>query len=180
MIHLRNSKLKAGLYSNGYILPYNPLGTPCLGGVTLGDCRYVKDSTWTEWDDLKAYGFVKESAEYVDRTAIYIGVMMSIFGHTITDNLKKLWFLQSEEGKRLLEGDTDILYITYMAQTLPPQVFEILQYAGVDIKRLKLIDEPTKYRAVYVPENSMISKEIRKNVGEKYYTVDYRETVLHS
>ena len=89
MIHLRNSKLKAGVYSNGYILPYNPFGTPCLGGVTLGDGRYVKDSTWTEWDDLKAYGFVKESAEYVDRTAIYIGVMMSIFGHTITDNLKK-------------------------------------------------------------------------------------------
>ena len=52
MIHLRNHKLEAGIYSNSYILPYNLLGTPCLGGVTLGDGRYVKDSTWTEWDDL--------------------------------------------------------------------------------------------------------------------------------
>ena len=158
MIHLRNRKLKAGIYSNSYILPYNLLGTPCLGGVSLGDGRYVKDSTWTEWDDLTAYGFNKSNVEYVDRTAIYIGVMMSIFGHTITDNLKKLWFLQSEEGKKLLEGETDVLCITYMAQTLSPQVFEILQYAGVDIKKLKVISKPTKYRTVYVPENSMISK----------------------
>ena len=179
MIHLRNSKLEAGVYSNSYILPYNLCRTPCLGGVTLGGGRYVKDSTWTEWDDLTAYDFNQDNVEFVERNAIYIGVMMSIFGHTITDNLKKLWFLQSEDGKKLLEGETDILYITYMAQTLPPQVFEILQYAGVDIKKLKLIDKPTKYRAVYVPGNSMISKEIKKNVGEKYYTIDFRETVLH-
>ena len=179
MIHLQNRKLEAGIYSNSYILPCNLFGTPSLGGVTLGDGRYVKDSTWTEWDDLTAYGFNKGNVEYVDRTAIYIGVMMSIFGHTITDNLKKLWFLQSEEGKKLLEGETDVLCITYMAQTLSPQVFEILQYAGVDIKKLKVISKPTKYRTVYVPENSMISKEIKKNVGEKYYTIDFRETVLH-
>lgn len=179
MIHLRNSKLEAGVYSNSYILPYNLFRTPCLGGVTLGGGRYVKDSTWTEWDDLTAYDFNQNNVEFVERNAIYIGVMMSIFGHTITDNLKKLWFLQSEDGKKLLEGETDILYITYMAQTLPPQVFEILQYAGVDIKKLKLIDKPTKYRAVYVPGNSMISKEIKKNVGEKYYTIDFWETVLH-
>ena len=66
MIHLRNRKLEAGIYSNSYILPYNLLGTPCLGGVSLGDGRYVKDSTWTEWDDLTAYGFNKSNVEYVE------------------------------------------------------------------------------------------------------------------
>ena len=99
MIHLRNRKLEAGIYSNSYILPYNLLGTPCLGGVSLGDGRYVKDSTWTEWDDLTAYGFNKGNVEYVDRTAIYIGVMMSIFGHTITDNLKNYGSYRVKKGR---------------------------------------------------------------------------------
>ena len=179
MVHLRNKEIGVTSYSNSYILPYNPLENPGIGGVTIGGGSYVKDSTLAEWDDLTAYDFNQDNVENVERNAIYIGVMMSIFGHTITYNLKKLWFLQSEEGKKLLEGETDIICISFMAQPLPSLVYEILQYAGVDIKRLKTIDKPTRYGKIYVPENSLISKEIKKNVGEKYYTIDYRNTVQH-
>ncbi len=179
MIFYKKKELEVKSYSNSYILPYNLLANPNIGGVTTGDGSFVNDSTLQEWDDLTAYEFNQNTMGCVERNAIYIGVIMSIFGHTITDNLKKLWFLQSEEGKRLLEGETDILCVSFMAQQLPLQVFEILQYAGVDIKRLKIIDKPTKYGRIYVPENSLISKEIKKNVGEKYYTVYFRNTVLH-
>lgn len=99
MIHLRNRKLEAGIYSNSYILPYNLLGTPCLGGVSLGDGRYVKDSTWTEWDDLTAYGFNKSNVEYVDRTAIYIGVMMSILGTPSLIILKNYGSYRVKKGR---------------------------------------------------------------------------------
>jgi hypothetical protein len=177
MFYLKDEDLKIEVYHDACILPYDGSKTPCGGGVVCGSQKYVKDSTLFEWDSTLAYSFMEDSVEEKQRSAIYIGVMVSIFGHCITDNLKKIWFLQTEEGKHLIKEDVDIVYITNWGQHLKPWAYDVLQSAGVDIYRLKEIEKPTRYKRIYIPDNAIISKEIKKNVGEKYYTKEFKWVV---
>ena len=177
MSYLRAENLRIRVYQDACVLPFDGSKTPCGGGVVCIDQMYVKDSTLFEWDSPLAYPLKRKCLEKRQCCAVYIGVMVPIFGHCITDNLKKLWFLQTEEGKRLIREDYDIVYITYWGQHLKPWGYDVLQSAGVDVSRLKEITKPTLYKRIYIPDNAIISKEIKKNVGEKYYTKEFKWVV---
>jgi capsular polysaccharide biosynthesis protein len=91
-----------------------------------------------------------------DAEVIFIGSMHSVYGHCITDNLKKLWYLRTPEARKILEAGGKIVYVSaWNSRDLPRHAMRILELTGVDVTKFERVSVPTRFRKVYVPENSM-------------------------
>lgn len=145
------------------------------GGVVDSKGYIVNNSRMTEIENNRQKCDIHESS-YENKNAIFIGMFMFCFGHVITDDLKKLWFLQSEEGKRLIESGAELVYLSRFGVELKPYLYHILELAGIDRTKAKLISRATKYKRIYVPENSMIRKKIG-NMDKLFYTNEFIRTV---
>lgn len=155
---------------NAVVLPF--LVGEGEGGVVDKDGKFQFNTTLNASFGDGSYSYDNEKIQYVERNAIFIGTLYSVFGHVITDDLKKLWFLHSELGKKLLEEGADVVFITWHNQKLKPYVQHILSLAGVNLEAAKCIDVPTKYKHIYVPEDSLLYWG-----GKLCYTNEYRKTI---
>lgn len=87
---------------------------------------------------------------------IYVGHLLSIWGHCITDNFRKLWFLKSAQCKQLKENGFLIYYTLHQhTNHLSDNYKELLQYLDIDASEFNQIDEDTNFEVLYVPGDSM-------------------------
>jgi capsular polysaccharide biosynthesis protein len=150
--HLENIGIKE--FENAYILPYTP--EICrFAGVADSDGNFIENSAVHE-------GLFRDkinpvlNPEHIDSEVIFIGSMHSIYGHCITDNLKKLWFLRTDKGQRIIENGGKIAYVSaWNNEELPQFALHILTLAGIDTQKLIRITSPTRVKKVYIPDNSM-------------------------
>lgn len=142
------------------------------GGVVDIHGKFQMNTTLNASFGDGSYSFEENEVKNENKDAIFIGTLYSVFGHVITDDLKKLWFLHSELGKKLLEEGADVVFITWHNQKLKPYVQHILSLAGVNLEAAKCIDVPTKYKHIYVPEDSLLYWG-----GKLCYTNEYKKTI---
>ena len=116
--------------------------------------------------------YPKNEVPHKHKVAIYIGDLYSCFGHSLTDNLKKLWFLKTEAGKDLLAKGAEIVYVTFNGEKLGSHVFRIFELAGFDLHRAIEVTEPLTFDFVYIPEDSIFIEEERR-----YYTKEFKSAV---
>jgi len=92
------------------VLPYIP-SMNNYSGVVDSSGMFVEHSAVHE--NLEN-GQVDISVDIVesDCDAIFLGSMMSVYGHCITDNLKKLWFLRTDEADAILESGGKLVYVS--------------------------------------------------------------------
>lgn len=158
--HFSNRQLGKRVFENASIIPFYKW-RECIGGVMDADGNMVADSRNAEWEELNAPE--DDSVNIVHKKAIFIGMLIGGFGHTFTDNLRKIWFLKSEIGEKLLkEEDIDVVYITDLNQSLPTYAKQILEYAGLNISECKHIQEKTQYDVIYLPDNSFYAESLWK------------------
>lgn len=151
-----------------------------LGGVTDANGNFIKDSALHE--DIASGGYQPDKAESrtEDRTIIYLGMLISIYGHAITDNLKKLWFLQTDEGKKLISDGAELVYVTFWGQDIKPWVYNIFSAAGVDLRQAKCVVNPTCFSRVIVPENSIRMDEHGMRHADSAYGNVVRNILIQS
>ncbi len=78
---------------NGVILPYRQTDQGPGGGVLDGKGRFIGS---TSLHDHCGCGYEFSKVErHVESTVIYLGMFHDIWGHCLTDNLRRLWFLSS-------------------------------------------------------------------------------------
>lgn len=97
MKYFINPNLSYSEYPNSYLLPFFD---DCNGGLVDENGKFVKKSSCYEWNQnatLPDSGIIK-----YNRKVIFIGTMIPHWGHTYTDNLRKLWFLKTTECQRLI------------------------------------------------------------------------------
>lgn len=170
--HFSSRKLGVRVFEHASIVPFYKW-RECIGGIMDADGNMVADSRNAEWEELNAPE--NTTLSIVHKNAIFIGMLIGGFGHTYTDNLRKIWFLKSEIGKNLThEEDIDIVYITDINQPLPVYAKQILQYAGFDISRCKHIQEKTQYDVIYLPDNSFYAESYGR-----CYTQEYLDSFYH-
>ena len=111
---------------------------------------------------------------------IFIGCLASTWGHWITDTLKKIWYLRTDDYKKKLSQGWLIVYITlndggYLSlnHKMSSNQKELLELAGVDASSWLEITENTIVHNIVIPDNSLIST---KNEG-MYYTKEFKETI---
>lgn len=89
--------------------------------------------------------------------AIYIGFLLPEWGNTITDSLKKLWFLKTPKVKQLLLEGAEVVYVTFENEPLKEYQLELFRLAGFDATKWKQITQPTQFSEVFVPGNSLVT-----------------------
>lgn len=99
--------LGAEIYRNADIIP-NKDNMVEYGGVVTSNGVFVDNSALHEGLG-KIYDY---NADFMDIPVIYVGFLFTCWGHVITDFIKKLWFLNSIEGKKWLSNGAKVCYIS--------------------------------------------------------------------
>lgn len=175
---------KVDRYIGGCVLPChrdNPLIYNYGGGVTTADGQFVAGSGLHEPPCVVGGAYEVECVS-LQETVIYLGFLLPEWGNTLTDSIKKLWFLQTEEGKSLLHKGVRIVYVTFENHPLKTYQTELFRLAGFDAAQWHQITVPTRFEEVIVPGNSMVtdSDDVRFYYPEFLVTIrDIKMAALH-
>ena len=102
---------------------------------------------------------------------IYLGVSCQIWGHAITDNLRRLWFLKSDAFKSEFKN-CPLVYIEWTQKLETQRNFRrLLEILDIKFEDLRCIDRPTQFEKIILPDESFFEPHSRK------FTAEYRETI---
>lgn len=114
---------------DGYILPSRTWKDVVIeGGVVDADKNYIPTSAYTE-DGSCGYSFNDDNVEN-DKECIFLGFFLLCYGHAITDAYRKVWFLQTEKGRSLVEQGVDVVYVSSPNSKLPVWHHRLLELGG--------------------------------------------------
>ena len=164
--HYFQKKLGYRVYKNAYVAPYLHW-VKSVGCVIDERGSVVKDSECIEWKENDRY-YQLEKSVVEHKKVVFIGFLLSIFGHSYTDNLRKLWFLETNECRTLLSEGASLVYITNGNRPLPEPVIEMLGLAGFDITQACHIKKLTQFDEVYIPDNSIIASDYGRLYCDEY------------
>ena len=113
--HFVDKKLHFKIIERGTILPHkniyvNGLWTWGFGGIVDSRNEFIKSSFVANGAGA-AYTPV-ESVKYSPATVVYLGLFFHVWGHCITDNIRRLWFLKSDIFKTYFKN-CPLVYIQW-------------------------------------------------------------------
>ncbi len=172
--YLCTKKLNIIKESNSLVIPpknpklgkeANPSGALFgSGGVVDEDGLYVELSGQIAKNMKQRVGEVpRYDGEYktVHEKVIYMNFFIKQWGHYLLDVVGRLWYA-------LEDSKTKIVYTCYQGEKeeITGNYLELLELLGIDRKRLVMINEPTKFDEVIIPESAILPGE--------YYTKEYK------
>lgn len=126
-----------------------PKSRHSAGGVYVQGHR-VPDSAFGEFvslEDDSPNGF--RDVPFEDEEVVYIGMLVSVWGHCLTDNLRHLWFLVDDRHGEL--KNAAMVYTAWNSDPLPENFSRMLDRLGVARSRLRKIAHPVRFRKVHFP-----------------------------
>lgn len=154
---LSNRLLSYETYNNSYILPGRNEPSYACGGVVDGyNNKLVDSSRWHE-NIGGIYYYNNKDVQIEHSDVLYIGYLHNVWGHAITDNLKKIWFLFTDEWEKIYKNKVKIVYITIENKPLPGYIKDIFSLLGLDFNEFIWINKPCKFDRIIIPDNSLIS-----------------------
>lgn len=124
------------------------------------------------------YGVTVESNENIsnheDIDVVYLGCIWNCWGHFFTDGLAKAWYLLTDEYKEKYKGKVKIAisFINNTLQSCPKPLLSLYQLLGVEEEDIIVITQPTKFRSIIVPDNSLFFHD-----GTRHFTKEYTTTI---
>ena len=169
-----NKKLGCEILRNAIVLPNDMsiitgLGWGGGGGVVDSEGKFIHNSFMHPIEQDASYK--PKSIKYSDETAIYLGMFRHVWGHVLTDNIKRLWFLKSDLYKQYFKG-AKLIYIPMWDFNMEKQDRDckrLLEIFGLDVSNLQPITEATQYKNLIMPEMSFLFYQ--------YWTEEYKETI---
>lgn len=157
-----NSSLSYVTLNYAFVLPYNGINKEgrTRGGVVSSEGNYVDNSGLHEEHGC-GYNFSQNEIVVKTIPAIYLGMWFPIWGHCLTDNIKKLWFLQTEKAKKIIQDGCDLVYVVMMNDkySLSQSFIDLLATLGIKIQNLCEINKITRYDRIYIPDDSTFLKD---------------------
>ena len=187
--HFSTKNLNFQVIENGTVLPLTFVnGKVNFGGIVDVEGNFVERS-FIHIGAGETY-IPDEEILNSSETAIYLGMMTNIWGHCLTDNIKRLWFLESETFKEIFKN-CPLIYINTYTKFIPnlQRLFEILK---VDTGNWREIKKPTKFKKIILPDESFFldkgsvtnfdcaiegSQNNFKGNDSSYFTKEYISTV---
>ena len=157
-------------YTNAFIAPYYHWDQS-IGCVIKGDGSIIHDSECLEWKENAAH-YDLTNAKHRHKKAIFLGFLLTVFGHSFTDNLRKLWFLKTTICKQLLKDGAELVYTTSWNDPLPQHCREIIRLAGIDFSQAQHVTDLTQFDEVIVPDNCF-----RASSNGRLYCQAYTELI---
>ena len=167
---LSHRKLGTTVLNDGYVLLSRAWhdGGRIDGGVTDTNHNYIASTGYTSTGGC-GYDFDDNTASIGDR-CIFIGSIHPVYGHAITDTLRKLWFLKTAEGQRMIDEGYQVVFITTMNSELPKWQYKIFELAGLDPSLLTHVRQTTRYNTIVVPDDSLGMEDGRRQYTKVFCT----------
>lgn len=168
---LLDKPLGYSIYDHAYIVPADMSDPHFHRGVLTSQGEIVDSSLLFE-------GFEPDWANSVElykaqkrtETVIFLGWLEPVWGHILTDCLKKLWFIRTDLCKQYIsEGAKFVAIIPWHSKALDT-IFDLLGFKIENIENIKVL---TQFEKVIIPDNSII----RNSDDTRYYTKEYSDTV---
>ena len=155
--YLSRKELYVEIIEDGVILPHLNYITPespsGLGGIVDAEGNFIAESYLTS--EQKNIYSLPEEISYKDETVIYFGMLVNIWGHCLTDNIKRLWFFFNDTYKKYFK-DSKIVFIP-MWYGIIPSFARLLEITGFDVNSLHAINEPTRFKEIILPDASFFA-----------------------
>ena len=149
--HFSEKNLGFQVIKDGIILPYKPLeDTVGLGGIVDADGKFVERS-FIHMGVGNSYAPEKK-VKYCPKTVIYLGMLVHVWGHCLTDNLKRVWFLKSNFFKENFKN-CQIVYVK-AGDGIIPSFAKLLEILEIKVDKLVEVDKPTKFKKIILPDES--------------------------
>lgn len=170
--HQINHPLSCKIIPEGIILPYMEENNRIYGGVVDKEGKFVDFSNFNE---NVGGAYEVDCVLDCEESVIFIGnIVYPAWGHAITDDLKYLWWLLTDEFKRIYEEKKIVCACIKSKYLKDLSSFYLLFSAfGMKLSSLMLIEEPTRFKEVYVPESSFLATED----GKRYWSCEFKSTI---
>lgn len=99
---------------------------------------------------------------------IFGGFLSNVWGHALTDNFRKCWFLMSESCKALMNKGYGLAFVLIGGGKLSGYVIEFLSFIGIDLSDTNIIKNPTLFSEVLIPDDCFLAYE-----QKPVYTYEY-------
>lgn len=157
-------------FHNAYVAPY--VGwTKSIGCIIDADGQEVKDSECIEWKEDATFFNTNDSLEE-HKKVVFLGFLLTGFGHSYTDDLRKLWFLKTEEYKSLLQNGYEVVYTTSWNRPIPRPVMDIISLAGFDLNKARHVTRLTRFDDIIIPDNCF-----KSTPSGRIYSQEYAEMI---
>ena len=160
--YFSDRQLKYRIIRNGYIFISNPNDGFFDSGVFDSKGDYIEGtSLHNEPESQKIFKLSDnelKTSRHISSTVIYAGLFFGLWGHFITDCIKKLWFLKSKDYIEKF-SDCPIVYIPMGGFKLKGNHKRFLEILGIDCSRLAPVTELTHYDSVIVPDESFFCSD---------------------
>lgn len=103
----------------------------------------------------RAYHVAESEIENRDESVVFGGVLFDHYGHLITDSTARLWYLAGHP-----EDNRKVVFVKTPSMCLVPEdpaVF--LQLLGMPDDRIEIVERPTRFTQIVVPEQAMYAYE---------------------
>lgn len=175
--HFVDRKLHFRIIERGTILPHkhiwiNGKWTWGFGGVVDVRNNFIESSFVT--NDMGAAYTPTEEIQHSPATVVYLGLFCPIWGHCLTDNIRRLWFLKSDVFAEYFK-DCPLVYIPWcgtVALEHQKNFKRLLEILEIDVERFQPIYHPTQFENIILPDESFFPSEVQKS-----FTNEYRETI---
>ena len=152
------------IVDKGIILPAVPIqkNDPyrCRGGVCDSDLKFVAGYNNQPPDQKngaycldEAYPIDRNKIEQSNEEVIFGGILVCHFGHFLTDCLARMWYAVRHRDDR--RKFVFLMLKTSQLQELKNWVYQIFDLLGVPEDRLVILEKPTQFAKIVVPEQSV-------------------------
>jgi len=174
--HEKNTELEVKKVANGIVHPLkkNVKGVSALtGGVTDSNFGFVElsltkrvapasfDMVYQDW----FRGPIKEtdlnSIKYIDEDVVFLGALNGHYGHFILEGLSRLWYFLNPENAHLKAA--------YISEGSNEKFISFFSLFGLKDQDIIEIIEPTRFRSVVIPEQSIRLHD--------FYHILYKKTI---
>lgn len=165
--HIMEGDLSVKTYKNALVLPstgYNE-NIRLLGGVVDCDGQFIEASGYCEYANIP-YDVNEDDVQFDPDSVLYVGCIHTCYGHSFTDNIKKLWYLKSNKWHGR------IIYIAEKNKDFPIWQRDIYRILNIDTSKWEKIVKPTRFVKVVMPDDCFLKKN-----GLFRYSIVYKSLI---
>ncbi len=142
------------------------------GGVCAEDFEFIAgqrrdyDKEISTRSCLESYRVPDKKLLYSDEEVVFGGILCEHFGHMLLDTISRLWyFVQCPEETRR------VAFVTLPKKSTIEEGdyhFTFLKLAGIDPEKVLIVDKPTQFSKVIVPDETIFPQ------GEAYFKEEFK------
>lgn len=170
--HFSDSSPGVREYPDATVLPWRSMPSGRPGGGVCDAQGIFLDETSLHRGLGEGYAPSPEEVRICRETVIYLGMPAAVWGHCLTDNLRRLWFLFSETYRTRYAG-CRLVYVPMDGFTVGESFAELLDILGADWRAFEPVTVPTKFDCVVIPDECFWCGED----GTRFFTAEYRDMI---